>query len=94
MRRIGRLRWVLAFAALPIILVLFAHALLVYVLPLDRVIGRISDDLGYPVHAASITTRARLTLAYLEGDHIVLVRETTAERRRFLELRHRLLTAR
>jgi hypothetical protein len=38
--------------------------------------------------------RARLTLAYLEGDHVIFVREAPAERRRFLRLRHRLLTAR
>lgn len=44
--------------------------------------------------SAEAGARARLTLAYLEGDHMIAVREPAAERRRFLELRHRLLTAR
>jgi AcrR family transcriptional regulator len=44
--------------------------------------------------SAEAAARGRLTLAYLEGDHFLLVREAPKDRRRFLELRHRLLTAR
>jgi AcrR family transcriptional regulator len=58
---------------------------------LDFVAG-LFREMGFS--AAESRARARLTLAYLEGDHIVLVREAPADRRRFLELRHRLLTSR
>lgn len=44
--------------------------------------------------AAEARARARLAVAYLEGDHLILVREPPATRRRYLGLRHRLLTAR
>ena len=44
--------------------------------------------------SAEAAARARLTLAYLEGDHLIFVAEPPAARRRFLRLRHRLLTAR
>ena len=57
MRRLGRLRWVLALLATPIVLLLVAHGMLVYALPLDRVASRLTADLGYPVDVKSVTAR-------------------------------------
>lgn len=57
MRRLGRMRWALGLLAMPIVLLLVAHGMLVYALPLDRVTSRVTADLGYPVDAKSITAR-------------------------------------
>ena len=47
-------------------------------------------DMGFEDPEAG--ARARTTLAYLEGDPMIRVSESAGERKRFLELRHRLLT--
>jgi AcrR family transcriptional regulator len=44
--------------------------------------------------AAEADARSRLTLAYLVGDHMLLVKESAANRRRFMAIRQRSLTRR
>jgi len=49
-------------------------------------------EMGFP--AAEADARARLAIAYLVGDHMLLVKESAANRQQFLDMRHRSLTRR
>ncbi len=49
-------------------------------------------DLGFG--PAESEARARLTYAYLLGDHCALAKESAAKRKKYLQRRYRLLTAR
>jgi AcrR family transcriptional regulator len=53
---------------------------------------RLFRDLGFG--AAHAEARARLVLTYFVGDHVILVKEPPAKRRKLLQLRYELLTRR
>jgi AcrR family transcriptional regulator len=55
-------------------------------------IVRLFRDLGFS--AVQAEARARLALAYFVGDHVILVNEPPAKRRKLLQLRYELLTQR